>query len=629
MNIQSVANFDAAVSQLNAIKGDVTADQLSDLTELFSTNIWNTSDAEGTNATLDRQIRDLKALLDEIQAQIDELYNQQKNANEEMNGLVNDLNQESYQASKQADRNVKEQQDLVSAATDEAYNKYMKGDIEKEEIPLYIASALAKSNAPGGAAMESHLTAMDAKGQKITNLSNKIANMLDSLNEFKAKYKTTEASLGLLEKLKAMAPKHKERADIQQTTQRPYYSPSQEAMCDKFIDKFKVAAGGGDKNSSANPAVVELGNALNGSGTVVDETRKAELDAMTPEAKAAAVEEADLSKYSALELMYISGMDATQAAYAIHHIFGNANIGYNAQNGRLSVPYGHDGASTKIYDDLVTQYGTLWGETDRDEKPTDKPETPVRTDPIGWREGDTNFLFTIDRDGDNQFDGPEEFVGFEQGWAEMTAADANKDGTLTADEMTTAGFRVMEANQALTNGGTYGWNGVKESGVESINLSSYKEIEALKAENVNGNTRNGEFQMTVNGKAVLGKQTENAEAYNDLFYGHTYNEAYSYGLDPDEVAETLAKAAEPQDYMAIEKIKNKSLTNKAKEIIEDDQENITDKTAEAVAVRASASENTGAGLQRTEEAQDGKETDEIEAQTKKEEEEIKKEEEKA
>ena len=95
---------------------------------------------------------------------------QQKAANDEMNGLVNDLNEESYQASKQADKNIKQQQDLVASATDEAYRKYMKGEIEKEEIPLYIANALARSNAPGGAAMQAHLANMDAKGQKITSV---------------------------------------------------------------------------------------------------------------------------------------------------------------------------------------------------------------------------------------------------------------------------------------------------------------------------------------------------------------------------------------------------------------------------------------------------------------------------
>ena len=139
MNIQSVQAFDAAVSKLDAIKGDVTSEQLSGLTELFSTKIWNTSDAEGTKANLERQVKELEALLDEIQAEIDNLYLEQKNGNEQMNRLLNDINEESYQASKQMDQNAKQQQDVVNSATDEAYRLYMKGDISKDEIPMKIS----------------------------------------------------------------------------------------------------------------------------------------------------------------------------------------------------------------------------------------------------------------------------------------------------------------------------------------------------------------------------------------------------------------------------------------------------------------------------------------------------------
>lgn len=594
MNIQSVDSFNAAVGQLNSIKGNVTADQLSSLTDLFSTQIWNTSDATGTTATLDRQIAELEALLDEIQAEIDELYNQQKTANEEMNALVNDLNQESYQASKQADRNLKEQQDLVSSATDAAYNAYMKGEIEKEEIPLYIANQLAKSNAPGGAKLESHLAAMDAKGQKITSISNKIAAMLDSINEFKAKYQTTEASLDMLKQLKAMVPEHKERADIQQDINRPYFSPSQEALGDKLIDKFKVAQTG--NVGDASQATTLLAESLKGSGTV-DEARKAELDAMSPEEKAAAVEDCDLSKYSALELMYMSGMDVNQAGYAIGEIYRGAAIGY--QDGHIIVPIGHDGVAP-TFRNLESQYATLWGGTFERGSMNENGDKGNQ-DPIGWREGDTNFMFALDRDGDNTFDGPEEFIGANgQGWQELVSFDTDGDGKLTADEMAAGGIRVVEVNQALTGGGQYGFNGVKESGVEFIDLNSYKQMDAIKSTNLNGNTRVGEFNITVNGEEMLGKQTENQEAYNDAFYGHMYGEAYSFGLDPNEVADALAAAAKPEDYMAAERSRTESVEQSAQDAIEADKDKLEGKYADINNVRSNATENRGQGLNRPE-----------------------------
>lgn len=592
MNIQSVDSFNAAVSQLGAIKGDVTAEQLSSLTDLFSTQIWNTSDAEGTSATLDRQIAELQALLDEIQADIDELYEQQKSANDEMNALVNDLNQESYQASKQADKNIKEQQDLVSAATDAAYNAYMKGEIEKEEIPLYIANQLSKSNPAGATKMQTHLEAMDAKGQKITSISNKIASMLDSINEFKAKYETTEASLDLLQQLKAMVPEHKTRDDIQQTIAQPYYSPSQEALGDKLIDAFRVENKGTWADGDESTTLMNQG--LQGSGTV-DEARKAELDAMSPEDKAAAVEEADTSKYSVPELLYLSGMDQYQAAAALDKIFGGAGVGYNTETGALKVPLGHNDIQN-IYNNLKSQYTTLWGGEIENASETETGAT-AGADPIGWRDGDTNFMFALDRDSDNIFDGAEEFVGANgEGWAELTAFDVDGDGILTADELAEGGVRVVDVNQALTNGGTYGFNGVKESGFESIDLSTYRTIDGVKSTNLNGNTRVGEFTLTVNGEEVLGKQTENQEAYNEAFYGHMYGEAYSFGLDPNEVANALAAAAKPEDYMAAERAQTEYTVQDAQDTIDSDKVNIEAKYEEAEDVRNSASENRGQGL---------------------------------
>lgn len=616
MNIQSVNYFDAAVGQLSSIKGNVTSEQLSSLTDLFSTQTWNTSDTTNTSATLDRQLHELEALLDEIQSEIDELYNQQKTSNEKMNALVNDLNQEAYQASMQADRNIKEQQDLVSYATDAAYTAYLNGEIEKDEIPLYIAKQLAKSNPSGGAQLESHLSTMDATGQKITALCNQIAEILDSVNDVKSKYKTTEASMSLLKQLKAIIPERKERADIQQNIACPYYSPTQETLGDKLIDQYRVENKGTWANGDESTTLMEQG--LQGSG-VVDATRKAQLDAMSSEDKAAAVEEADTSKYSVPELLYLSGMDKHQGAAALDKIFGGAGVGYNTATGAIRIPKGHNEIKN-IYDNLKNQYTVLWGGDNNEdiiESASEKDTGAVGgKDPIGWRNGDTNFLLAIDRDNDNLFDGDDEFVGANgEGWQELVKADANGDGNLTADEMANAGFRIVEANQALTNGGTYGFNGVKESGIESIDLNSYNQIEGVKAINLNGNNRVGEFSIIVNGKETLGKQTENQEAYNETFYAHMYGEAYSFGLDPNEVADALTAAAKPEDYMAAERASTEYTEESAQEIIQTDATTITNKYEQIDDIRDSADNNRGQDLNRVEEEDKEKEEQETATNT--------------
>lgn len=607
MNIQSVSAFNSAVEQLSAISGNVTSSQLSSLTELFSTQLWNTSDSESTLVTLDKQIMELEALLDQVQAEIDNLYYEQKSSNSTLNSLVNQLNDESYQASKQADKNIQQQQDTVETAIDDAYMAYVRGEIEKDEIPNYISSLIGKSNSSGSAALSSHLSAMDSTGQKITDLNDQIASILDSINKSQSKYKTTEASHSLLKQLKTMVPEHKSRNDIQQNIAQPYYSPSQEAMGDKLIDAYRVENKGNKSWANGDESTELMAQGLQGSG-VVNEARKMELDAMSAEEKAAAVEEADTSKYSVPELLYISGMDKYQAAAALDKIFGGAGVGYDTTTGGLRVPRGHT-ATRSIYDELKNQYTTLWGDgVIQDESETDEGVAATR-DPIGWRNGDTNYMFALDRDGDNLFDGYEEFVGANgDGWAELASFDTNGDGTLTADEMAAGGVRVVEVNQSLTNGGTYGFNGVKEAGVDYVNLNSYVATDAIKSTNLNGNTRVGEFTMSVNGQNVLGKHTENQEAYNEVFYGHIYNEAYSFGLDSSQVSATLSAAASSRDYTASERAEAENTVQNAKNIIDSDASNLEAKYDTADAILKSADNNRGQGLYREEDEDKDEET---------------------
>ncbi len=609
MNIQSVSVFNSAIEQLNAISGDITSTQLSSLTELFSTQLWNTSDSESTLVTLDKQIMELEALLDEVEAEINKLYYEQKSSNQTLNSLVNQLNDESYQASKQADKNIQQQQDAVETATDDAYIAYLQGKIEKDEIPNYIASLIGRSNSSGGAALSAHLSAMDSTGQKITDLSNKIASILDSINKSQSKYNTTEASHGLLKQLKTMVPEHKSRNDIQQNIAQPYYSPSQEAMGDKLIDAYRVENKGSKSWANGDESTDLMAQGLQGSG-VVDEARKMELDAMSAEEKASAVEEADTGKYSVPELLYISGMDKYQAAAALDKIFGGAGIGYDTTTGGLRVPRGHT-ATRSIYNELKNQYTTLWGDgVIQDESETDEGVAATR-DPIGWRNGDTNYMFALDRDGDNLFDGYEEFVGANgDGWSELVSFDANGDGMLTADEMAAGGVRVVEVNQSLTNGGTYGFNGVKEAGVDYIDLNSYAVTDAIKSTNLNGNTRVGEFTMSVNGQSILGKQTENQEAYNEAFYGHIYNEAYSFGLDSEQVSATLSAAASGKDFTAAERAETENAVQNAQNIIDTDASNLETKYDTADAILKSADNNRGQGLYREED--DDEDADEVE-----------------
>ena len=73
---------------------------------------------------------------------------------------------------------------------------------------------------------------------------------------------------------------------------------------------------------------------------------------------------------------------------------------------------------------------------------------------------------------------------------------------------------------------------------------------------------------------ALGKQTINTEEYNEMFYSHTYGEAFSFGLDQDEVASVLAEAAKPQNYTELEEMRNEMTVEKTEDAIEANKENL-------------------------------------------------------
>ena len=73
-----------------------------------------------------------------------------------------------------------------------------------------------------------------------------------------------------------------------------------------------------------------------------------------------------------------------------------------------------------------------------------------------------------------------------------------------------------------------------------------------------------------------------------MFYSHTYGEAFSFGLDPEEVASVLAEAAKPQNYTELEEMKNENLVNSAENIIESDKANLENKADKLESIKPNA-----------------------------------------
>ena len=117
-----------------------------------------------------------------------------------------------------------------------------------------------------------------------------------------------------------------------------------------------------------------------------------------------------------------------------------------------------------------------------------------RCDPIGFTHGNARYDFFVDKDGDGQLSNEKEFLGAENGWAEMAQLDKDGDGRITGDEM--AGLKMVVTN-------TDGTQVVKDASelfnddTDSINLGSYN---TLNQELSNGNALLGTFDFAIDGQ---------------------------------------------------------------------------------------------------------------------------------
>lgn len=125
-----------------------------------------------------------------------------------------------------------------------------------------------------------------------------------------------------------------------------------------------------------------------------------------------------------------------------------------------------------------------------------------KCDPIGFTAGDTRFDFFIDKDADGKLSNEKEFLGAEQGWAEMEALDADSNGKVEKDEMENLMVVITNADGTQT--------AKKASEVfgdaDSVDLNSYK---SLNKDMANGNTLLGTFGLTFQGEEV-------SDGYNTL-----------------------------------------------------------------------------------------------------------------
>ena len=159
-----------------------------------------------------------------------------------------------------------------------------------------------------------------------------------------------------------------------------------------------------------------------------------------------------------LTRMYEKGFTFKEAMYTLTQIFPDAGITYDPKKQSPERNYSlvdDSKQSGTLYEDMATKILKYWnvgegnGEKD-DPKPTPDPE---RHDPFTFQMGDKTVTLIIDRDDDGKFsytDGnTNDLVGSQNGIQELLndKVDVNKDGILTAEELSNEGIMFMVNNQ--------------------------------------------------------------------------------------------------------------------------------------------------------------------------------------
>lgn len=185
-------------------------------------------------------------------------------------------------------------------------------------------------------------------------------------------------------------------------------------------------------------------------------------------------------------------------------------------------------------------------------------EEQKKKDPIGFKADGATFDFVIDRDNDGIFDGSNEFLGAQNGWAEISQYDDNKDGVIAGDELADMTILKTSANGEKT------FVNASESGINEIDLKSHTKTN----EDIgNDNLLIGKFDLTYNNKNVEGYQTLDTESYLEKTYGDAYGkninntqqqvETVSKVVNPFSVPESNAKSIASMAMTTLDLTKNK------------------------------------------------------------------------
>lgn len=513
----SLQNLEGLAAKIEANKNASYEEQEKMVKSLFSQKFYNSG--AGSKASIKLEIDRLEAYIKRLQPQIEVIYEQLRTMNTKVQKAQQELTQELAEIASESDEYTQKQYDEMNKAVETASLMYMNGEITKEEMPNKIAQLIESNNPLGAARIRSMMASSESKSSEIQRMVTNLTSLFTVADNMSGELASAQASLSLM---KLLYLKTNDAAggysNNDNDTSIPVYTPKKEAMVTNLDYQY------------TNGNVNDLESAINA---------------------------------GYLKEMKDQGFTFKEAMYATEFIFDKSGISYELGN-TATVPNG------EIYDTFCQQVKDLWGkDCNRLEAGTSvdpntgaiippKPPKRKNTDPIGWVNGNTTFDFAVDRNGDNIFNGKEEFLGAENGIEELFALDANGDGKINGNELNS--LLIVRNNHEI---GDFGFISAQMAGLSEIDLDSFQETNYV---NINGNIEAGKFNLTVDGRTTQGRQTLDNENYLNTAFGKGYGRQYTISLSEAETKEIYAELSNNKNPLTKEDINTVKTNQKEGEL---------------------------------------------------------------
>ncbi len=549
IDFNGVVNMASMVSAANS---DVKklSDAQTEVNKLAGSKIFNVGSDETGIAALEAQKNKLEAEIESLQEMIDALTNGLEDISETIKKYQDEMEENLADIMETSEKLTEENQKQMSKIQEDVLGMLQSGEITKEEFVSTLTTRIITAGI--GDFTDSALEAKINENANYMNLLNaltmQMTNATTSVTDLRQQMALSKVSLNTIDAL------------LEKTS--------------KPVDMAKKYDNGNFIFSAEQTDVVDCWAKVFGKGTTSNATEQQRLGA--------AVDQGMLDDF------FASGMSKEQAAFAISWVFDGVGLKYNNETGQLEIPEGTTDETKTINQELADQFNNNWG-TDENPapaaiipQPVDRgeqdeivlPERPMG-DPIGFNNGNVSFDFVVDANGDNIFNGFEEFMGatavdlseitdeevgqlFGAKFAGLTVTDLEKfdvdgDGKISGleellmyDTDGNGKIEQEELNDLMilktdwTTGGQ-SFTSATLAGVDNIDLSMFQKDGAYDASlinqeswlDINNNLTMNRFAVNMaNGDDLNGYQRLDDLEYLEKVYGNVVGKEYTLAFTP-------------------------------------------------------------------------------------------------